>query len=168
MDLIADVLNNADAAKLKLATLRLTQTQTKIASGETGREFQRRLNADRAKLFLVQPGLPLRKDQSRLQLSADREIGTKESSRSAANEQAMQGLEAVLATKMIESMMPKDQESIYGKGTSGEVWRGFHIEQMGKAIASQKLFGSSSEAIVSTELSPSRHGGRKQIVPFAG
>jgi hypothetical protein len=48
--------------------------------------------------------------------------------------EAMSNLETVLATKLVESMIPKDQERLYGGGSAGRIWQGLHVELMGKSL----------------------------------
>lgn len=52
---------------------------------------------------------------------------------------AMIQLEGALMTKMVDSMMPKSEDSVYGKGLAGDTWRGFAVEQMGKTLAKNDL-----------------------------
>lgn len=52
---------------------------------------------------------------------------------------AMMQLQGALMTKMVDSMMPKDEDSVYGKGFAGDTWRSFAVEQMGKTLAKGDL-----------------------------
>jgi peptidoglycan hydrolase FlgJ len=140
MDLIADVMKQADPAAARRALLRLQHL--------SGASPER----DVASTFRARP-----KDQSRLDPQG---LDAAADPKSA----AMQKLETVLATKMVEAMLPKDQSRLYGEGTAGDVWRGFHIEAMGKAIAEEGLLSTRRES-PAAEQQPS---GRKAITPFSG
>jgi peptidoglycan hydrolase FlgJ len=148
MDIVADVLRKADPAELQAATLRLgrkgdaTVKGTQSARAQTDASFSRSVH--------------LAKDQARLSGHVVKQADT-----------GMRGLENVLASKMVEAMLPEDQKSIYGDGTAGEVWRGFQIEMMGKALASQGLLSLASRTSAA-------HGhdlpnsSQFKIRPFAG
>lgn len=168
MDLVADVLQNADANRLRVATSKLTGIASKMASKASAAEFQKVSVAQNNKHIRSADDMAFKKDQSRIPGGNIENVQSLPKSRDMQRKEAMQGLETVLATKMIEAMMPDDQSELYGDGTAGEIWRGFHIDTMGKAMASQKLFSGASHEL--TEKSPQSpgNGRNKPIVPFAG
>lgn len=43
--------------------------------------------------------------------------------------------EAMVLQNFVKSMLPADSEEVYGKGTTGEIWRGMMAEQIGDVIA---------------------------------
>lgn len=43
--------------------------------------------------------------------------------------------EAMVLQNFVKSMLPAQSEEIYGKGTTGEIWRGMMAEQIGDVIA---------------------------------
>ena len=49
--------------------------------------------------------------------------------------------EAVLLQNMVESMMPKDSEAMFGKGTAGEMWRSMLSEKIAGEIARSGVTG---------------------------
>lgn len=168
MDLVGDVLKQADSAKLKVATeyLKGLSQDRKIAVAEKNfRKEIRPAALNRDELHGVRSSA---KNQSRLSGSGAAVDLAADTSGKRRTKEAMRGLETVLATKMVESMMPKDQSRIYGDGTAGEIWRGMHIEIMGKALASQGLFSTSDDKPAGSDLSPLRIKNTKMIVPFAG
>ena len=166
MDIVADVLKQADAAKLKVAT----QNIERSAQGKTVKLSKQQFRLPTKVAPLEQVALTksknVNKDQSRVPGSVEGDSASVPESRQAAKIVAMRGLETVLATKMVEAMMPKDQSRIYGEGTAGEIWRGFQIEAMGKALAGQGLFSTSKDDATPKDLTnqPSRQ--RRTIVPF--
>lgn len=48
---------------------------------------------------------------------------------------AYQQLEAFVLQSFIETMLPKDAEASFGKGTAGNVWRSMMAEQIGTQIS---------------------------------
>lgn len=168
MDLIGDVLQQADAAKLRLATKFLKelskQGSTRLAEGG----FDKALQTLDGKSTSGQGVAKFEKDRSRVPGSeegADFAVDAKDKARTKA---AMRGLESVLATKMVEAMMPKDQSRIYGEGTAGDIWRSMHTEVMGKALADQGLFTTSTELQNGVDASAGKARKVRAIVPFAG
>ncbi|NIX78406.1 rod-binding protein [Microvirga terricola] len=49
--------------------------------------------------------------------------------------EAYQKFEAFILQSFIESMLPKDSENVFGKGTAGSVWKSMMAEQIGAQIA---------------------------------
>jgi peptidoglycan hydrolase FlgJ len=147
MDIIAQVMGNAEPLKLKVATRMLQAMSSKNAAPADVSQFQLAdSETETKKVMSAPPG----------------DAGKK------ARQEAMRGLETVLATKMVEAMMPKDQSRLYGEGTAGEIWRGLHIDAMGKALASRGLFSTSREPLAAVVQRPPNASGTKLIVPFAG
>jgi peptidoglycan hydrolase FlgJ len=168
MDLIADVMQQADILKLKTATLKLKGFADRKLATAPGEAFKKVNSMKSPSVIEHAKSAIMTKDQSRLSGTENTDLALKTQKLHTSKKAAMRGLEAVLATKMVESMMPKDQSDVYGKGTAGEIWRGFHIDQMGKALASKGLFGPPEAVVTANDgrfLQPSR---AKAIVPFAG
>ena len=49
--------------------------------------------------------------------------------------QSYEKFEAMILQSFIGSMLPKDSEELYGKGTAGDIWKGMMAEQLGQALA---------------------------------
>jgi peptidoglycan hydrolase FlgJ len=49
--------------------------------------------------------------------------------------------EAFVLQMFVESMLPKDAEQVFGKGTAGNVWRSMMAEQIGNEMARGKGIG---------------------------
>jgi hypothetical protein len=168
MDLVADVLQQANAKKLKLATLKLTGAGGKTATKGASAEFEGATGALKPKFAQNVAKLEHTKDQSRVPGYASNDTELSPPTRETQKAAAMRGLETVLATKMVEAMMPKDQDELYGEGTAGEIWRGFHIETMGKALASQRLFSTSVQETAGSSADTGTLRRTKMIAPYAG
>lgn len=50
-------------------------------------------------------------------------------------------LEAFIMQTFIQSMLPKDASSVYGKGTAGDVWKSMLAEKMGNEVAKSGQIG---------------------------
>lgn len=50
-------------------------------------------------------------------------------------------LEAFIMQTFIQSMLPKDAPSVYGKGTAGDVWKSMLAEKMGNEVAKSGQLG---------------------------
>jgi flagellar protein FlgJ len=50
-------------------------------------------------------------------------------------------LEAFVLQSFIQTMLPKDSQSFFGKGTAGEVWKSMLAEKLGAQIASSNQVG---------------------------
>jgi peptidoglycan hydrolase FlgJ len=168
MDLIADVIMQADAAKLKAATRSLEKLSRVRINSTTEATFQLANGAPKSNVSALKSAAMFGKDQSRVSGFGGEDSRPTAKSRDASRKEAMRDLETVLATKMVEGMMPKDQSRLYGEGTAGEIWRGLHIDAMGKALASQGLFSTSKNGTELVEEAKSPAKKVKLIVPFAG
>ena len=76
--------------------------------------------------------------QHQLLASADASSVSAVASRDAAPDKTLetyQRFEAMILQNFIGSMLPKDSEQLYGKGTAGEIWKGMMAEQLGNALA---------------------------------
>lgn len=168
MDIVADVLKQADPAKLKIATRQIEEFARQRDCKICKDQFQLVSSFDEINRTAPLKNVHFRKDQSRVPGGTEDGLASQLETRDTARKAAMKGLETVLATKMIEGMMPKDQSRLYGEGTAGEIWRGLHIEAMGKALASQGLFATSKGESTSVDQLNEKSKKTKLIVPFAG
>jgi hypothetical protein len=71
--------------------------------------------------------------------------GTKEANASAKNKEAYVKFEALLVQNMIEAMMPKDMEAVFGSGTAGNVWKSMLAEKVAMQIAESGALGIAKE-----------------------
>ena len=115
-DLILDVVNAANPAVAQKAEAMLEAASIR-KSGQAARTpaFQHQLlaSADPAEALASSPS----------KLDADKTADT------------YQRFEAMILQSFIGSMLPKDSEQLYGKGTAGEIWKGMMAEQLGAALA---------------------------------
>ena len=49
--------------------------------------------------------------------------------------------EALLLQNMVETMLPKDSEAVFGRGTAGEIWKSMMAEQIANQLARTGTIG---------------------------
>jgi peptidoglycan hydrolase FlgJ len=167
MDIVADVLKQANPAKLKIASQHLEGLAKGMSIKNPNGQFRLPIKSAGIEETLINQ-VRSKKDQSRVPGEGGDEVDLKSVAKKDSKKAAMRALETVLATKMVEGMMPKDQSRLYGEGTAGEIWRGLHIEAMGKALASQGLFETTKDDANRIDQRDEMPGKAKAIVPFAG
>lgn len=141
VDIISNVLKAADNKLQKLAQRKLASAEAPSASvlEKAGEAFQKAATKQAARLPKIDlvtqvmgaadPGqreIAVEKLGSNVVAGADR-----------GEEAAKQKLEGQLMASLIETMLPKNDGGLYGDGTAGDVWRGFHAQQMGEVVAEQ-------------------------------
>lgn len=67
--------------------------------------------------------------------------------------------EAMVLQNFVKSMLPNDSENVFGKGTSGEIWKSMMAEQIGDVLAkgggigiAESLVGEDTTARVNAKL----------------
>ena len=115
-DLILDVVKAADPAIAQRAEAMLEAASSrKSAQAAATPAFEKQLLASA--------------DPSDVQASAKPAVSPDKSA------QTYERFEAMILQSFIGSMLPKDSEELYGKGTAGEIWKGMMAEQLGAALA---------------------------------
>jgi peptidoglycan hydrolase FlgJ len=132
-DIILDVARAADPDRYRVAADRLTRIGSASASEKT----------DFAAIFgaltgSARSGIPDINGQA--QSIADRMAraewhGNAANSGPASAEKAQRDLEGMLLQNVIESILPKDSDGLYGGGVAGGMWRSVLAEQIGTQIA---------------------------------
>ena len=115
-DIILDVVRAADPAVAQRAEAMLETASARKSEQAAGTPaFQRELLASA--------------DPSTISVSVARDAAPDKSL------ETYQRFEAMILQSFIGSMLPKDSEELYGKGTAGEIWKGMMAEQLGSALA---------------------------------
>ncbi|WP_420415025.1 rod-binding protein [Roseibium sp.] len=115
-DLILDVAKAADPMEIKQAANRLKT----MAATASGADFS--LAFDSAKAGI--PGaaaFDLFRPGSAAETPAQKSPAEK--------------FEAMILTQFVETMLPKDAEMVFGKGTTGEIWKSMLAEQVAGQLA---------------------------------
>ncbi|MEP3427765.1 MAG: rod-binding protein [Roseibium sp.] len=119
-DLILDVAKAADPMEIREATNRLRA----LAATATGDGFK--LAYDSA-AGAANSGLdPFRTSGS---------VGNP------AQKSPAEKFEAMILTQFVETMLPKDAEMVFGKGTTGEIWKSMLAEQVANQLAASGGIG---------------------------
>lgn len=122
-DIVNDVARAADPAKYRVAAERLSQM-----AGTPGEvDFGEILNT-----AMTRPGSQLSLDPYTVRTTFRNDTTLSGSNKAGA---AYQQFEAFVLQSFIESMLPKEAESVFGKGTAGGIWKSMMAEQMASQIA---------------------------------
>jgi Rod binding domain-containing protein len=113
-DIVLDVLNNAEPSRLEAA-------QAKLKAGYATAEAQRLSNTD--------PSATAFKIKHRLDGVEKEKVP-----------ETYRKFEAMVLQNFIKTMLP-DSDEVYGKGASGEIWKGMMAEQIANEIAKDHGIG---------------------------
>lgn len=115
-DLILDVAKAADPMEIRQAANRLKS----MAADASGAGFN--LAYDTAKAGVpADAGIDLFRPGGRAEAPSQKSPAEK--------------FEAMILTQFVETMLPKDAEMVFGKGTTGEIWKSMLAEQVAGQLA---------------------------------
>jgi len=116
-DIVLDVLNNADPSRLEVA-------QAQLKAGQSVAEAKRLASTDASfEALTTSPASDAYKLKHRLDGVEKKEVP-----------ETYRKFEAMVLQNFIKSMLPESDE-IYGKGASGEIWKGMMAEKIADEIA---------------------------------
>ncbi|MDB5525960.1 MAG: hypothetical protein JWM58_3723 [Rhizobium sp.] len=113
-DIVLDVINAADPSRLEAA-------QAKLKAGQATLEAQRLASTDES--FDATIAREHIRDNTSLNVENKKEIPA-----------AYRKFESMVLSNFLKSMMP-DSEEIYGKGATGEIWKGMMAEKLADEIS---------------------------------
>ena len=122
-DIVNDVARAADPAKYRVAAERLSQ----MAGAAPESDFGEILNT-----AMAGPGRQISLDPYTVRTTFRNDTALSNSNKTGA---AYQQFEAFVLQSFIESMLPKEAENVFGKGTAGGIWKSMMAEQMAAQIA---------------------------------
>lgn len=122
-DIVLDVARAADPAKYQAASKRLSE----ISGTTGGSDFASMIESPKGR---SSGHMPL--DPYGLRTALRNETALSVVPR---QDDPYQQFEAFILQSFIESMMPKDSESVFGKGTAGGIWKSMLAEQIGNQVA---------------------------------
>lgn len=144
-DIVLDVVNAADPSRLEAA-------QAKLKAGQAANEAQRLASSDQS--FDATIAKDHLRSDARLN-AQKKEIP-----------QAYRKFESMVLSNFLKSMMP-DSDEIYGKGATGEIWKGMMAEQLANEISknggigiAEKLTENGATAIRSKASADENRSGR--------
>ena len=114
-----DVARAADPAAVEAARSALAANRAAAAVQATGSGFTERLSAFRADAGERPDAVP----------------------------KSYQHFEAMVLQTFIQNMLPKNTESVYGKGMAGDMWKSLMAEQLSKSMAARGGIGIASRLL---------------------
>ena len=121
-DILSEVARAADPSRYQAATRNLAQGSAPV--GETTFEDAVRSISARP----VGVGSDIYQIRNALRNDA-------ESAAAAKSKKTAQEFEAFILQTFVESMLPKEAENTYGKGSAGSIWKSMLAEQVGAQVA---------------------------------
>jgi flagellar protein FlgJ len=132
-DLVLDVLEAADPVTQRAATAKLDALNSSSA------DFATTMDAEAGKAAAVaadQPAAKVAAAQSDAVNGAPVRV-----IKAPASGEVYRKFEAFILQTFVETMLPKESEEVFGKGTAGGVWKSMLAEQLGNQLAKGKGIG---------------------------
>lgn len=148
-DLVLDVLEAADPVTQRAATAKLDALKSSDA------DFAATMDAEAGKAAAGagQPAAKAAEVQSdALNGEPVRVI------KAPASGEVYRKFEAFILQTFVETMLPKESEEVFGKGTAGGVWKSMLAEQLGNQLAKGKGIGIAERLAVAHPPAPSTPG----------
>jgi peptidoglycan hydrolase FlgJ len=130
-DIILDVANAADPAKVAAVKQKLADA----AGGDFAALLLGGSNSGAQR-----PAVAGWSDQAKSQFFSA-PTGARIVEKGASENEAKRGLETLVAKMMVETMLPKEGESTFGKGTAGGVWRSMLADRLASELTRGKGLG---------------------------
>lgn len=121
-DILSEVARAADPTRYQVATQKLLTGASPV--GEASFEDTVRAMSSRP----VGGGADIYQIRNSLRSDAESAAAVK-------SKRASQEFEAFILQTFVESMLPKDAENTYGKGTAGSIWKSMMAEQISGQVA---------------------------------
>ncbi|WP_164718297.1 rod-binding protein [Bradyrhizobium sp. LVM 105] len=147
-DLVLDVLEAADPVTQRAATAKLDALKSSDA------DFAATMDAEAGKAAVAgQPATKAAEVQSdALNGEPVRVI------KAPASGEVYRKFEAFILQSFVETMLPKESEEVFGKGTAGGVWKSMLAEQLGNQLAKGKGIGIAERLAAAHPPAPSTPG----------
>jgi Rod binding domain-containing protein len=149
-DLVLDVLGAADPVTQRAATAKLDALKSSAA------DFAATMDAEVGKAAAVAA------DQSATQVSeapSDAVNGAPvRVIKAPASGEVYRKFEAFILQTFVETMLPKESEEVFGKGTAGGVWKSMLAEQLGNQLAKGKGIGIADRLAAAHPAAPNAAG----------
>lgn len=145
-DIVFDVAMAADPARLRTATAKLERLggagRTRVADTFPALPPVKPTGATRPVRAALDVATPTAFDLHRARLHLRDNTATTRTQPSTEvaavpdkRREVMRQFEAMVMQNFIASMLPQNSETVYGKGTAGEVWKSMLSDQLGKQTA---------------------------------
>lgn len=130
-DLVLDVLDAADPVAQRAATAKLDALKS------SGADFAATMDAEASKAAAAdQSAANLAEAQSGVVNGPPVQVIKKPGP-----DEVYRKFEAFILQTFVETMLPKESEEVFGKGTAGGVWKSMLAEQLGAQLAKGKGIG---------------------------
>ncbi|WP_187435765.1 rod-binding protein [Bradyrhizobium hipponense] len=135
-DLVLDVLAAADPVTQRAATAKLDALKSPEA------DFAATMDAEVGKAAATTPaGDPSTANTADAQPSLPNAAAPVQVIKAPASGEVYRKFEAFILQTFVETMLPKESEEVFGKGTAGSVWKSMLAEQLGNQLAKGKGIG---------------------------
>lgn len=150
-DLVLDVLEAADPATQRAATAKLDALKS------SGADFAATMDAEVGKAKAATA------DQSAAKAVADAQSTAVNGPpvkviKAPASGEVYRKFEAFILQTFVETMLPKESEQVFGKGTAGGVWKSMLAEQLGAQLAKGNGIGIAKQLAASRSAEPNVTG----------
>lgn len=148
-DLVLDVLEAADPVTQRAATAKLDALKSSDA------DFAATMDAEIGKAAAVA-------EQSATKVS-EAQSGAADGApvqmiKAPASGEVYRKFEAFVLQTFVETMLPKESEEVFGKGTAGGVWKSILAEQLGNQLAKGKGIGIARQLAAAHPAGPDAAG----------
>ena len=129
-DLVLDVLDAADPVTQRAATAKLDSLKSSDA------DFAATMDAEAGKAAATESAAKVSEVHSDAVNGEPVRV-----IKAPASGEVYRKFEAFILQTFVETMLPKDSEEVFGKGTAGGVWKSMLAEQLGNQLAKGKGIG---------------------------
>jgi len=166
-DIVLDVAKAADPTRYKVAAERLNALSASKAASTGG--FAEALQ-DNPGAKAGRPPSAVTTEPERAVAQTPRPAGAVHlpaTNRQDAAQKAYRGFEAAVLGDFVQAMMPKDAKSVFGSGTSGEIWKSMLAEKIGEQLAQSGGVGLAAQLAASHPIAGSASTGSATVADNA-
>jgi len=146
-DLVLDVLDAADPVSQRAATAKLDA----LKSSDT--DFSATMDAEAKAATADQSAAKVAETQSTAINGAPVQV-----IKAPASGEVYRKFEAFILQTFVETMLPKESEQVFGKGTAGGIWKSMLAEQLGAQLAKGKGIGIAKQLAAAQPVGPAVTG----------
>jgi hypothetical protein len=136
-DVVLDVLEAADPVAQREATVKLNAL--KSSDADSAASFDSQVDKAKATATAVDDQLSAKMVQA--DIGALNAAAPVRVIKAPSSSDVYRKFEAFVLQVFVDSMLPKDSQDVFGKGTAGGIWRSMLAEQLGNQLAQGKGVG---------------------------
>ncbi len=137
-DLVLDVAAAAHPAKMQAAAARLEQAAVEKSGADFTRDLEAVAKASAARSAAAEPTPAVTSHPAQPAPAAP---SPPAASQDESRTKAMEKMEAFFLQTVVDEILPKDAESVFGSGLAGDVWKSMLAEHVAAEIAKSMKFG---------------------------